>query len=71
MQPSYIYCKVCGYTLNEHDFPRSVIRKYQGFQGFPTDDEDVFDALLSFARENIRCPGCGNRAWIRKRWDKV
>jgi len=76
MQPSYIYCKVCGYTLNTSDFPKTIINKLEKsvgrkFYGFPTDDTDFFDSLLSYARETVRCPCCGNKSWIRKRWDKV
>ena len=63
MQPSYVYCKFCGYILTGGDFPFKV--------RFPTDDEDLFQKALTYARQNIKCPGCGNRKWIRKAYYKV
>jgi ribosomal protein S27E len=64
MQPSYIYCKICGFTLNYvYVEGRKVV--------FPTDNEGLFSAALNIAREKIRCPGCGNKKWIRKVYWKV
>jgi len=63
VQPSYVYCKYCGHVLDNTDFPFDI--------RFPTDDEELFDKALTYARENIRCPYCGNRKWIRKAYYKL
>lgn len=55
MQPSVVYCKYCGFWL------RRV-----GNVKLPTDDEVKFSVALNFAREQISCPRCGMRKWIRK-----
>jgi len=60
MQPSYVYCKYCGYYLTR-----------VGSIGLPTDNEDAFYRALATARANILCPCCGNKKWIRKVARKV
>jgi ribosomal protein S27E len=68
MQPSFIYCKLCGHSLTIYSFPKEL----RGRIGrFPIDDEQTFQEALRYARENIACPSCGNRKWIRKAYYKV
>jgi len=67
MQPSYIYCKVCGYVLSERDFPKDVLRGVQ----FPTDDWEEFERLKRWAKKNLPCPYCGNHAYIRRAYYRV
>jgi len=64
MQPSYVYCKFCGYAL-----PYVYIgwKKVE----LPTDDEGDFTEALHHARKFIRCPRCKNKGWIRKVYWKV
>jgi hypothetical protein len=68
MNPSFVYCKFCGYPLTIYDFPRKLRGR---IDHFPTDDEEAFQEALRYARENIRCPRCGNRKWIRKAYYKI
>jgi len=63
MQPSYVYCKICGFVLPDKYFPFDV--------QFPTDDEELFQKALAYARKNVKCPYCGNKKWIRKAYYKV
>ncbi len=67
MQPSYIVCKLCGYVLKRSDYPLEVISSIS----FPTDDEQKLDQLKQWAKQNLPCPRCGNRKWIRKAYYKV
>jgi len=66
MQPSYVYCKICGHTLN-YVYVRDLRKRIE----LPTDDEGDFALALSYARKFIKCPRCRNQKWIRKVWWKV